>query len=64
MRILFLAILISLLFSSCASGGKKVAKPRYHHVWAKGNKYRIDIPIGNRHIRLLERKRIKATRMK
>ncbi|NOS54995.1 MAG: hypothetical protein HOP37_01915 [Cyclobacteriaceae bacterium] len=59
------ALILLLLFSACASSsGKKVVKPRYHHVWAKGNKYRIDIPIGNRHIRLLERKRIKATRMK
>ncbi|MCA4895089.1 MAG: hypothetical protein ING84_08800 [Cytophagales bacterium] len=59
------ALILLLILASCASSSsKKVVKPRYHHVWAKGNKYRIDIPIGNRHIRLLERKRVKATRMK
>ncbi|MCX8492409.1 MAG: hypothetical protein ORN54_15235 [Cyclobacteriaceae bacterium] len=59
-------LIICLAFASCHSSGtsKKVVKPRYHNVWAKGNKYRIDIPIGNRHIRLLERKRVKTTRMK
>ncbi len=50
--------------SSSSSSSKKVVKPRYHHVWAKGNKYRIDIPIGNRHIRLFQRKRTKAVNMK
>jgi hypothetical protein len=58
------AIILLLILSSCASSGKKVVKPRYHHVWAKGNKYRIDIPVGNRHIRMFQRKRTKAVSMK
>lgn len=49
---------------ACSSSGKKVVKPRYHHMWAKGNKYLIDIPVGNRHIRLFQRKRTKAVSMK
>jgi outer membrane biogenesis lipoprotein LolB len=64
---LFLTILASLILLSCSSSGssKKVVKPRYHHVWAKkSNRYRVDIPIGNRHIRFLERKRTKAVVMK
>jgi hypothetical protein len=64
MRILLFAILAILLFSCSATSSKKVMKPRYHHVWARGNKYRIDIPIGNRHLRMFERKRTKAIRMK
>jgi hypothetical protein len=61
-----------LLFVTIASGcslldkgrSQKVVKPRTHKVWAKGNRYRIDIPIGNRHIRMFERKRTKVVRMK
>jgi len=59
-----LLIVIALILLSCSSSGTKVVKPRYHHVWAKGNKYRIDIPIGNRHIRMFERKRTRAVKMK
>ncbi len=59
-----LIVLLSGCGSSKATSSKKVVKPRYHHVWAKGNKYRIDIPIGNRHIRLFQRKRTKAVNMK
>ncbi|MFM8911422.1 MAG: hypothetical protein ACKOE6_00710 [Flammeovirgaceae bacterium] len=62
MRLLLFGLLFTLL--ACSSSGKKVVKPRYHHVWAKGNKYRIDIPIGNRHIRMFQRKRTKAVSMK
>ena len=62
LRLLFLCFLLASCHGTNAS--KKVVKPRYHHVWAKGNKYRIDIPIGNRHIRLFQRKRTKAVKMK
>ncbi|MBL7875011.1 MAG: hypothetical protein JNL53_05075 [Cyclobacteriaceae bacterium] len=48
----------------CSSSGTKVVKPRYHKVWAGGNKYRIDIPVGTRHIHMFERKRTKTVRMK
>ncbi|MCE2894297.1 MAG: hypothetical protein LW721_07645 [Flammeovirgaceae bacterium] len=64
MRTLVFAVIAILLFSCGSSGGTKVVKPRYHHVWARGNKYRIDIPIGSRHIRMFERKRTKTVRMK
>ncbi|MBI3221256.1 MAG: hypothetical protein HYZ44_17230 [Bacteroidetes bacterium] len=65
MKKLFWIALVVLLFGCGSSNSsKKVVKPRYHHVWAKGNKYRIDIPIGNRHIRLFQRKRTKAVNMK
>ena len=66
MNKLHIAILALLVLASCGGsrGSTKVTKPRYHHVWAKGNRYRIDIPIGNRHIRFLERKRTKAITMK
>ncbi|MFM8850935.1 MAG: hypothetical protein ACKOE5_11125 [Cytophagales bacterium] len=63
MRFLFLIVFI-VACVACSSSSKKVIKPRYHHVWAKGNKYRIDIPIGNRHIRMFQRKRTKAVSMK
>lgn len=53
-----------LLLISCASSGEKVVKPRTHKMWARGNKYVIDIPVGARHIRLFERKRTKMVRMK
>ncbi|HCZ36825.1 MAG TPA: hypothetical protein DHV26_12965 [Cytophagales bacterium] len=65
----FFILLITILVSSCSLFDKskqsqKVVKPRTHKVWAKGNRYRIDIPIGNRHIRMFERKRTKMVRMK
>ncbi|MBS1556604.1 MAG: hypothetical protein JSU09_16930 [Bacteroidetes bacterium] len=60
--VLFIVFIVACV--ACSSSGKKVVKPRYHHVWAKGNKYRIDIPIGNRHIRMFQRKRTKAVSMK
>jgi hypothetical protein len=41
-----------------------VLKPKYHKVWAKGNKYLIDIPVGTRHIHLFERRRTKTVSMK
>lgn len=52
------------ILCSCASSGEKVVKPRTHKMWAKGNKYVIDIPVGARHIQLFERKRTKTVRMK
>lgn len=65
----FIALLIIITVSSCSLFDKgqtsqKVVKPRTHKVWAKGNRYRIDIPVGNRHIRMFERKRTKMVRMK
>jgi len=65
MRLLLLSFLI-LGISSCKSsnGSTKVLKPKYHKVWAKGNKYVIDIPVGTRHIHLFERRRTKMVSMK
>jgi len=65
MRLIILSILI-LGISSCKSshGNTKVLKPKYHKVWAKGNKYLIDIPVGTRHIHLFERRRTKTVSMK
>jgi hypothetical protein len=39
-----------------------VVKPRYHNTSPK-NRWRIDIPVGARHIRFLERKRTKVVNM-
>jgi hypothetical protein len=61
---LVLLLLCIVIFSSCASSGEKVVKPRTHKMWAKGNKYVIDIPVGARHIQLFERKRTKTVRMR
>lgn len=58
---LFIFLLILLLTQSCRSS--EVVKPKTHKVWPKGNKYVIDVPVGNRHIRLFERKRTKNVRM-
>ncbi|HLZ17328.1 MAG TPA: hypothetical protein VKQ08_09825 [Cyclobacteriaceae bacterium] len=65
MRLLVLLLIVG-CSGSCASqkGGTKVLRPRYHKVWAKGNKYLIDIPVGARHIRLFERRRTKVVSMK
>ncbi|MCW5910937.1 MAG: hypothetical protein KIT62_07675 [Cyclobacteriaceae bacterium] len=62
----FFVFLLAVLVSSCGLLGKgeKVVKPRTHKVWARGNRYVIDIPVGNRHIRMFERKRTKMVRMK
>lgn len=66
MRLLYLFALITVV-SSCSifkkGDGASVVKPRTHKVWAKGNRYVIDIPVGNRHIRIIERKRTKKVRM-
>ncbi len=64
-RTLFTIALI-LIFASCGSSGKgtKVVKPKTHKVWARGNKYVIDIPVGARRIQLFERKRTKTVNMK
>jgi hypothetical protein len=64
MKRLLSIILSTLLLLSCASTGEKVVKPRTHKMWAKGNRYVIDIPVGARHIRIFERKRTKMVRMK
>jgi hypothetical protein len=65
MRLIAL-IIILVCISSCSSskGGTKVLRPKYHKVWAKGNKYLIDIPVGVRHIHLFERRRTKIVTMK
>ena len=59
------ALFVAAGLSSCGSSKNttEVVKPRYHHTWAK-NRYRIDIPIGARHIRMFERKRTKTVNMK
>ena len=62
----FLCVAMIVVFmTSCGSskGTTEVVKPRYHHTWAK-NRYRIDIPVGARHIRMFERKRTKTVSMK
>jgi hypothetical protein len=64
MKRLFIATVCTLLLFSCASAGEKVVKPRTHKMWARGNRYVIDIPVGARHIRMFERKRTKIVRMK
>ncbi len=64
MKRLFIAMVSTLLLFSCASSGEKVVKPKTHKMWARGNRYVIDIPLGARHIRLFERKRTKMVRMK
>jgi PBP1b-binding outer membrane lipoprotein LpoB len=64
MKRFILVILGALLLLSCASAGEKVVKPRTHKMWARGNRYVIDIPVGTRHIRMFERKRTKIVRMK
>ena len=64
MKRLFIAMVSTLLLFSRASSGEKVVKPKTHKMWARGNRYVIDIPIGARHIRLFERKRTKMVRMK
>lgn len=63
MRII-VAIGLIVILIGCGSSSQKVVKPRTHKVWAKGNRYVIDIPIGNRHIQLIERKRTRLVRMK
>ncbi len=59
-------VIATLSVCSCSSSkdGTKVLKPKTHKIWAKGNKYLIDIPVGVRHIHLFERKRTKTVRMK
>jgi hypothetical protein len=64
MKRVLLVLFSGLLLLSCSSSGTKVVKPRTHKMWSKGNKYVIDIPVGNRHIRMFERKRTKMVRMK
>lgn len=61
---LFCCLLAIVFFTSCKSSkGTKAVKPKTHKVWARDNKYIIDIPVGARHIRLFERKRTKTVRM-
>ncbi|MBN8575909.1 MAG: hypothetical protein KF775_14105 [Cyclobacteriaceae bacterium] len=66
MKHLLPVFLLLLFVSACGTVGKgqKVVKPRTHKMWAKGNRYVIDIPVGNRHIQMFERKRTKTVRMK
>jgi len=64
MKRLLIVTLSTLLLFSCAASGEKVVKPRTHKMWAKGNRYVIDIPVGARHIRMFERKRTRMVRMK
>jgi len=64
MKTIISALVGTLLLFSCASSGERVVRPRTHKMWAKGNHYVIDIPVGTRHIRMFERKRTKMVRMK
>ncbi len=59
-----LMLLATLLVVSCGSSKHTTAvvKPRYHHTWPT-NRYRVDVPVGARHIRFLERKRTKVVQM-
>ncbi|MBL7861760.1 MAG: hypothetical protein JNJ65_11410 [Cyclobacteriaceae bacterium] len=57
-------LFVGALVMACGSSGQRVVKPKTHKVWARGNRYLIDIPIGARHIHLVERKRTKLVRMK
>ncbi len=61
---LLFVLLLSVEMFSCGSSQKStpVVKPRYHHVWPI-HRWRIDVPLGARHIRFLERKRTKVVRM-
>jgi hypothetical protein len=56
--------LLGAIVMACGSSNQRVVKPKTHKVWARGNRYLIDIPIGARHIHLVERKRTKLVRMK
>jgi hypothetical protein len=64
MKRIITVFLCSLLFTACASSGERVVKPKTHKIWPAGNRYVIDIPVGARHIRFIERKRTKKVRMK
>ncbi len=59
-----LIVLIGAGMLSCGSSQNTTAvlKPRYHHISAT-RRWRIDIPVGARHIRLLERKRTQIVKM-
>ena len=61
---LLFVTLLGLEMFSCGTFQKTtpVVKPRYHHVWPT-NRWRIDLPVGARHIRVLERKRTKIVKM-
>ena len=59
-------ILLGLGMFSCSvfkhKNSTAVVRPRYHMTSPK-NRWLVDIPIGARHIRILERKRTKVVRM-
>ncbi|HCW05975.1 MAG TPA: hypothetical protein DGG95_01270 [Cytophagales bacterium] len=59
----FLFLIVVAIGCSSKSSSTKVVKPKTHRIWAKGNKYLIDIPVGTRHIHLFERKRTKTIKM-
>jgi hypothetical protein len=61
---IFLTLALILTFTACGSKGTKVIKPKTHKVWARGNKYLIDIPVGARRIQLFERRKTKTVNMK
>lgn len=60
---LFLLLLFFAFSCSSKNTSTKVIKPKTHKIWAKGNKYVIDIPVGTRHIHLFERKKTKTVKM-
>lgn len=64
MKRFIFGIISMLLLSSCIGSGERVVKPRTHKMWARGNRYVIDIPVGARHIRMIERKRTRMVRVK
>ncbi|MBS1682860.1 MAG: hypothetical protein JST48_14195 [Bacteroidetes bacterium] len=63
MRLLVFILMLLFMFSCKSTRSTKVVKPKTHKIWAKGNKYLIDIPVGVRHIHLFKRRRIKTVRM-
>ena len=65
-KVFFVLIVLTggvLLSCGSSQGTTKVLKPRYHNILPT-KRWRIDIPIGARHIRLLERKRTQIVKMR
>jgi hypothetical protein len=63
-KVYFVFGVFCLLATGCTSAQHTtdVVKPKYHRAPVT-NKWVIDIPVGARHIRFLERKRTKVVKM-